>query len=109
MNPEQWKRIEQVFEAALDVPAAERPAFLAQACGGDGELRREVESLLAADGGFGAAIEVAISTQAADLAVSGEELVGKRLGVWRLTGVVGRGGMGTVYRAVRDDRAFEKE
>src|SRR5262245_9570413 len=105
MNPEQWKRIEQVFEEVIETPAEERPVLLEQACGGDGDLRREVESLLAADGGYGAAaIEAAISTRATDLAVSGEELVGKRLGVGRLTG-----GMGTVYRAVRDDQAFEKQ
>lgn len=109
MNPDQWKRIEQVFEAVLEVPVPERPGFLQQACGGDADLCREVESLLAADGGYGAAIEAAISTQAADLAVAGEELVGKCLGVWRLTGVIGHGGMGTVYCAVRDDKAFEKQ
>jgi eukaryotic-like serine/threonine-protein kinase len=76
MNPDQWRRIEQVFEAALEAPAEEWPALLEQACGGDGELRREVESLLAADRGYLNAIEAAISNQAADLAASGEELVG---------------------------------
>jgi hypothetical protein len=77
MNPDQWRRIEQVFEAALEAPAEEWPALLEQACGGDGELRREVESLLAADRGYLNAIEAAISNQAADLAVSGEELVAR--------------------------------
>jgi hypothetical protein len=63
MNSDQWRRIEQVFEAALEAPAEEWPALLEQACGGDGELRREVESLLAADRGYLNAIEAAISNQ----------------------------------------------
>ena len=109
MNPEQWKRIEEVFESALEIPAPQREVFLERACSGDGELLREVESLLAADAGHCEAIQTAISAQALDLAVGGEALVGKRLGVWRLTGVIGHGGMGTVYKAVRDDQAFEKE
>jgi hypothetical protein len=73
MNPDQWRLIEQVFEAALE----------ALACGGDGDLRREVESLLAADRGYLNAIEAAISNQAADLAASGEELVGSLPSVQR--------------------------
>ena len=109
MNPEQWKRIESVFESAVEIPAQERQAFLEQACSGDWELLREVESLLAADAGHGEAIQSAITMQAMELAVGGEALVGKRLGVWRLTGVIGHGGMGTVYKAVRDDQSFEKE
>jgi hypothetical protein len=43
---ERWQRIKDVFQAALERPAAERAAFLGKACGDDSELRREVESLL---------------------------------------------------------------
>src|SRR5437016_2955686 len=55
MTPEQWKRTKQLFEAALEVEAAKRPAFLEAACQGNAEVRVEVERLLAEDeiaGGF---------------------------------------------------------
>ena len=44
-----WPRVKHVFQSALDRPAAERAAFLAAECGDDGDLRREVASLLAAE------------------------------------------------------------
>ena len=49
MTPEQWRRIETLCEAALSLDSAARLAFLDQECGGDVCLRREIESLLAAD------------------------------------------------------------
>jgi len=48
MTPERWKRVEQVFESALEHPPAERAAFLDTACEGDAPLRQQVESLLLA-------------------------------------------------------------
>jgi eukaryotic-like serine/threonine-protein kinase len=47
MTPERWQKIEQVCNAALEREPSQREAFLAQACRGDDDLRREVESLLA--------------------------------------------------------------
>ncbi len=47
MDAEQWRKIEQLYHAVLECEASDRPAFLEQACAGDEELRREVESLLA--------------------------------------------------------------
>ncbi|HEX8687120.1 MAG TPA: hypothetical protein VF654_11480, partial [Pyrinomonadaceae bacterium] len=47
MTPERWQQIEEIFEAAAERDPRERRAFLDAACGGDAELRREVESLLA--------------------------------------------------------------
>ena len=48
MNPDRWAKIDQLLDDAMELPLAERSAFLNQACGKDDELRREVESLLAA-------------------------------------------------------------
>ena len=51
LTPERWLEVEAVFLAARDRKSAERASFLAEACGTDGPLRLEVESLLAADQG----------------------------------------------------------
>ncbi|GJG88098.1 hypothetical protein tb265_32790 [Gemmatimonadetes bacterium T265] len=51
LSAERWDAVMALFEAALDRPAGDRPAFVAAACGGDAALRAEVESLLAADAG----------------------------------------------------------
>ncbi|HEU4770234.1 MAG TPA: hypothetical protein VFS77_22900, partial [Pyrinomonadaceae bacterium] len=47
MKDERWKQVEHLYHAALAKQPAERSAFLVEASGGDAELRREVESLLA--------------------------------------------------------------
>src|SRR5262245_51575943 len=48
MPETRWRRMFEVFGDALERPAAEREAFLVAACGGDPELRREIDQLLAA-------------------------------------------------------------
>ena len=47
-KPEQWQKIKEIVGAALECEPAERGAFLDSACAHDGELRAEVDSLLAA-------------------------------------------------------------
>ena len=47
MTSESWRRVEELYHAALRRSVAERAAFLANACAGNEALRREVESLLA--------------------------------------------------------------
>ena len=49
LTPERWRQVEAVFIEARDQVSGERSAFLDRACGTDAALRREVESLLAAD------------------------------------------------------------
>ena len=46
MTPEHWQRVEELYHAAYATPAAERAAFLAEACREDEALRRQVEALL---------------------------------------------------------------
>ena len=43
MKPDRWRKVDELFEAALERDRAERAAFLDQACGPDANLRREVE------------------------------------------------------------------
>ncbi|HLM59094.1 MAG TPA: hypothetical protein VK422_23520, partial [Pyrinomonadaceae bacterium] len=48
MEAERWRQIDDLLGAALDLEHGERARFLAERCAGDDELRREVETLLAA-------------------------------------------------------------
>jgi len=51
MKADRWQRVEECYHAALERPPGDRAGFVAQACAGDAELRREVESLLLHEGG----------------------------------------------------------
>src|ERR1700674_1750973 len=46
MDPERWRRIEELYHAALEREERERDGFLSDVCRGDEELRLEVETLL---------------------------------------------------------------
>ena len=48
MKAERWREIDRLLDAALEVEAGRRPAFLDKACGSDAGLRAELESLLEA-------------------------------------------------------------
>ena len=106
-----WADAKRVFEAALDVPEADRAAFVDSACGGNAALREEVRSLLIWHKGSTGVLETPAGkvTGLPHAAASAAQWVGKSVGAWRILDVVGSGGMGIVYRAERADAAFRRQ
>ena len=108
MSTTRIERKKQLFEEALDQPESRRLAFLDSACSDDPTLRREVERLVEAHEEAGSFLESPILV--ADLPPDGEaSLTGQHIGPYRVERELGRGGMGTVYLAVRDDEQYNKQ
>src|SRR5262245_34946181 len=104
MDANRWKQIKEVYDRALDLSREEREGFLAEACGDDADLRREVESLLAAHEDAGTflqapAVEVAAHEIVADEFTNtvdtklptAPQLIGQELANYKIISLLGRG------------------
>ena len=103
-----WDQVEQLFLTAVALPVEEQERFLEQSCAGDSELDEELRSLLAADTDNGLTIECAVQEEAIELFDS-EIPAGSRFGSYVVVREIGRGGMGSVYLAHRDDDEYQQE
>ncbi|HEU5235318.1 MAG TPA: serine/threonine-protein kinase [Terriglobales bacterium] len=110
-TPEGWQHARVLLATLIELPPEQRAAFLESSCSDDANLRLHLEDLLRAHEATEAQHFEKFSEElGSNLAAAGfvQPVIGRRIGAYRVEAEIGHGGMGSVYRAVRADEAYEK-
>ncbi|MDX2180802.1 MAG: serine/threonine-protein kinase [Bryobacteraceae bacterium] len=107
MARNRWQLVEAIFLEASTRSPEDRERFVRERCAGDDELCFSVLKLIANDGTASGGLDSMVAKAAVELAAE-DPWIGRRVGSYEIRSLIGRGGMGSVYRAERDDD-FRKE
>lgn len=108
MNSDAFARLQQLFHEALEKPRTERDAWLTEACAGDARLRGDLDAMLATADDDDTPWEHALAPMVGDALRSQDTsaMIGRKIGAYEVTRLIGIGGMGAVYEATRIDEQF---
>jgi len=114
MTPDRPKKVEEIVESALRRTPEERDAYLTRACEGDESLRTHVETLIEShvqEEAQGFVEASALDSDSTPTLVDDVPfgMIGRRIGSYKLVREIGRGGMGSVYLAIRADAEYQKQ
>src|ERR1700752_3235650 len=98
MTPQRWQKVDEVLQAALDLPQTERATLVAEVCGEDAELEAETLSLISAYQEAGDFLEAPALQTDAQILIGTEE-PDREIGPYKIVKLLGQGGMGQVYLA----------
>ncbi len=107
MDKTKWNKIKEIFNQAVELSTIEQQNFVAEKCGDDAEMRREIEKMLL----FAAEETDTLEKNAFQLFTNGEnnQSIPEQIGDYRIIREIGRGGMGAVYEALRDTKDFKQK
>lgn len=110
LEQDRWFKVKEILATALELSGAERTAYLELACSEDPALKAEVESLIGLSDDADTFIEQPAIAQAVEIIDRREaaSMVGRSLGSYRIVELIGEGGVGAVYKAVRADGDFQE-
>ena len=111
MTPERYQQVKELFQSALEREGSQWKRFLDEACAGDPSLREEVESLLTSHEQAPSFIESSALEIVSKVLPDqrDEQMVGQRIGPYKVIREIAHGGMGAVYLAFRADDEYQKQ